>query len=113
VPLEEHLPAVVDERLALLVDHRARLAGRGVDGDDAVHLVAALVVAKREARRVRLPADVEIAVRRVGSREQTVVDRHRAPAGNLDQARPAEFVTSHTWPAKVSISRVAVGSSVP
>jgi len=47
---------VAKERLAFLVDYGPRLSGRGIDFDDAIDLVAALVVFKGKGAAV-LPPD--------------------------------------------------------
>ena len=63
--------AVGEERLRLFRDDRARGAGRRVDFDDAVHLVAALVVFEGQRPAVFAPFELG---HRVGVREERVVD---------------------------------------
>ena len=58
---------VVDERLALLVDERARLAGLRVHFDHAIDLMAALIVFEGEAAAVLPPDRRREGVRRSGT----------------------------------------------
>ena len=76
---------VIEERLRLFGDHRARGAGVRVDFDDAIHLVAALVVFEREAAAVLAPHQVGQVVR---IREQPRVDR-RSASGCARRTAPA------------------------
>ena len=64
-------PAVAEERLRLLVDNRPGRAGRGIDLDDPVDLVAALVVLEGEGPAVLAPGE---AAELIGVGEERVVD---------------------------------------
>src|SRR5262249_45612356 len=68
------LAGVAEERQGLLVDDRARLRGRGADFDQAVHLVAALVVLEGERGAVLAPRRLRDVVR---VEEERVVDNLR------------------------------------
>ncbi len=75
---------VVDERLALFVDDGAGRARFRIDGDDAQHLMAALVVQKRKAPGIGCPADV-LHAPRVG--EQIILDRDFLALGHVEKVR--------------------------
>ena len=78
-----HQWPVVDERLALLRDDSASLAGP-VDFDNPVDLMAALVVLERERAAVLPPDRIRKAVR---VRTQAVVDVDLFPACDLEEHR--------------------------
>ena len=80
----ELLAAVVDERLALLVDDGAGAAGLGIHRDDAQDLVAALVVEEREPARIRRPA---IFLNAPGIGKQLVADRDFLLLAHVEQMR--------------------------
>ena len=80
----ELLAGIVDERLALLVDDRVRLAGHGVHRDDPQHLMAALVEQEREPAGVRCPAPFLGAP---GVRKQVVADGDFLIFRHIEQVR--------------------------
>src|SRR6185437_470144 len=83
----EEFAAVVVERLASLVEDSAGGAGLGIDGDDAQHLMAALIVQERETPRIGRPAHVLYAPR-IG--EQLILDWNFLARGHIEQMRLGE-----------------------
>ena len=75
---------VIDERLAFFSNDAAGLSGCGVHFDDAVHLMSALVVLKRESPAILAPDRIGQAV---GIGKQVVVDDDLLFAGEIKKHR--------------------------
>ena len=78
------LARIAEERLRLLGDDRSGFAAGGVDFNDAIHLVAALVVLERHRRAVLAPNERRHVIR-VG--EQRPVDDVLPPGFDLEDHR--------------------------